>query len=296
MAGEPEGFHYEGVLIRPPSEAFSILIQATLGCSHNKCTFCGTYKNKRFGIKPREVITQDLEFAARYCRRQDRVFLMDGDALIIPQERLVWILEQIREKLPWVRRVGVYGNRKSVSLKSDQDLKELRARGLGIVYYGVESGDDRTLEAIRKGSTSSQLVLEGRRLKEAGIKVSATVLLGIAGRTRSLEHARATGDLLTRLDPDFVGALTVTVIPGTPLHGEMTAGRWEQLETMQILAELREMVKATDLSRGLFFSNHASNYLPLKIRYPRGKAEALKIIDLALEGKVSLRPEWLRGL
>ena len=283
---EPDGFHYEGFIIRPPSEAYSILIQATIGCSHNKCTFCGTYKNKRFSIKPNEIILQDLAFAQKYCQHQDRVFLMDGDALIIPQKRLTWLLDQIREKLPWVKRVGLYANRKSVSTKSDQDLAELKAKGLGIVYYGVESGDDEVLKTICKNATSSSLVLEGRRLME----------VGIAGRDRSREHARATGSLLSRLDPDFVGALTVAVIPGTPLAEDMDAGRWTLLEPQEVLIELREMIVATDLSHGMFLSNHASNYLPLKIPYPNGKEEALQVIDAALAGKVPLRPEWLRAL
>ncbi len=293
---EPDGFHYVGNLIRPPSEAYSILIQATLGCSHNKCTFCGTYKNKRFGIKPEEILLQDLLFARKYCRRQDRVFLMDGDALILPQKKLVWLLEQIREQLPWVKRVGLYANRKSVTMKSDEELTELKAKGLGIAYYGVESGDDPTLKAICKGSTNSQLVLEARRMIEAGIKMSVTVLLGIAGKERTREHALATGDLLSRMDPDFVGALTIGVIPGTPLADEQASGRWTPLEPMEILNELREMVNTTDLSRGLFTSNHASNYLPLRFQYPRDKEAALKIIDDALAGRVRLRPEWLRAL
>ncbi|MBW1708561.1 MAG: radical SAM protein [Deltaproteobacteria bacterium] len=293
---EPDGFHYEGIIIRPPSEAYSILIQVTLGCSHNKCTFCGTYKNKRFAIKPDEIIQQDLAFAKKYCRRQDRVFLMDGDALILPQKKLTWILDQIQKELPWVKRVGLYANRKSISAKSDEELAELKAKGLGIVYYGVESGDDDVLTAIRKGSTNAKLVLEGRRIIEAGIKLSVTVLLGIGGPQRSLEHARATGDLLSRLDPDYVGALTVSVIPGTPLADDMAAGKWSPLEPSKILVELKELINATDLSHGMFLSNHASNYLPLKIQYPRDKAEALKVIDAALAGKVPLRPEWLRAL
>ncbi|MBW2091543.1 MAG: B12-binding domain-containing radical SAM protein [Deltaproteobacteria bacterium] len=293
---DPDGFHYEGVVIRPPSEAYSILIQVTLGCSHNKCTFCGTYKNKRFAIKPDEIILRDLAFAKKYCRHQDRLFLMDGDALILPQKRLTWILDQIRENLPWVKRVGLYANRKSISSKTDQDLAELKAKGLGIVYYGVESGDDEVLQNVRKGSTNSQLVIEGRRIIEAGIKLSVTVLLGIAGPERSLEHARATGDLLSRLDPDYVGALTISVIPGTPLAEEMHAGNWTPLNPREVLVELRELISATDLSHGLFLSNHASNYLPLKITYPRDKKEAIKVIDAALDGKVPLRPEWLRAL
>ena len=296
VGGEPQGFDYQGMVIRPPSEAHSILIQVTLGCSHNKCTFCPTYSKKRFTIKDEAVIQRDLDFAAKYCGRQDRVFLMDGDALIVPQKRLLPWLDAIREKLPWVRRVGLYANSKSVKMKTDEELVQLRERGLGIVYYGVESGDDETLKNICKGSTAENLILQGRRIIQAGIKLSVTVLLGIAGRERSLEHARATGELLTKMDPDYVGALTVMVVPGTPLAEEEASGAWTLPEPLEMLAELREMVRCTKLSRGMFFSNHASNYLPLKVRYPHGQEEALKLIDSALAGQVGLKPEWLRAL
>ena len=293
---EPDGFDYQGMIIRPPSEAYSILLQVTLGCSHNKCTFCGTYKDKRFTIKDDAIIDRDLEFASKHCRRQDRLFLMDGDAMIIPQKRLAGLLDKIREKLPWVKRVGLYANSKSVKMKTDEQLAELKEKGLGIVYYGVESGDDVTLERICKGSNAENLITQGRRLIEAGLTLSVTVLLGIGGRERSLEHARATGELLTKMDPHFVGALTVMVVPGTALAEEQAAGKFELLDTREILVELREMVKNTHLTRGMFFSNHASNYLPLKIKYPEGQEKALKTIDAALAGQVGLKPEWMRAL
>jgi radical SAM superfamily enzyme YgiQ (UPF0313 family) len=293
---EPDGFDYQGFVIRPPSEAHSILIQVTLGCSHNKCTFCGTYKDKRFAIKSDDIILRDLTFAQKHCRRQDRVFLMDGDVMVIPQKRLVWILEKIREMLPWVKRVGVYANSKSVKMKSDEDLRQLKELGLGIAYYGVESGDDVVLEKICKGGDHAKLVEQGRRIIEAGMKISVTVLLGIGGRERSLEHARETGRLLTEMDPDYVGALTVMVIPGTPLADEMDQGRFTLMEPPEILQELREMIAHTDLSKGMFFSNHASNYLPIKVRYPDGKDKALEVIDAALDGRVGLKPEWMRAL
>ncbi len=293
---ESEGMHYEGMCIRPPSEALSILLQVTLGCSHNKCTFCGTYKDKRFTIKDDRVILSDIRFASRYMRRQDRVFLMDGDALIIPQKRLVWILDQIREHLPWVRRVGAYANAKSIRMKSPQELADLKERGLGILYLGVETGDEETLKRIRKGTSAANLILMGRKVREAGIKLSVTVLLGIAGPERSLEHARATGELLSAMDPNYVGALTVMVIPGTPLHEEYLEGRFRLLTERETLLELREMIAHTHLSRGLFFSNHASNYLPVKAKLPKGKQAALDMIDEALAGRVELRPEWMRAL
>jgi radical SAM superfamily enzyme YgiQ (UPF0313 family) len=295
-AEQLEGMHYEGICIRPPSEAYSILLQATVGCSHNKCTFCETYKDKRFRIKDDDVILNDILFASRYMRNQDRFFIMDGDALIIPFRRLMWILEMIKEHLPWVKRVGAYANTKGIKMKSEEELLRLREMGLSILYMGVESGDDHTLEAVRKGADSQRMLAMGKKVMEAGIKLSVTVLLGIAGRERSLIHGQATGALLTAMDPDYVGALTLMVIPGTPLADGMAAGRFELPDNLGLLSELREMIASTDLSRGLFFSNHASNYLPLKVRYPRGKQQALDQIDMALQGRVGLRPEWMRAL
>jgi len=291
-----EGMHYEGICIRPPSEANSILLQATVGCSHNKCTFCGTYKGKRFRIKDNDVILSDILYASRHMKHLDRLFIMDGDALVIPYPRLKWILETIREHLPQVRRVGVYANSKGIRLKSEDELRELRDLGLGIVYYGVETGDDQTLAAILKGANAQRLLDMGLKVKRAGIQLSVTVLLGIAGAERSLIHAKATGELLSAMDPDYVGALTLMIIHGTPLAEDLEAGRFQLPDNEGLLKELREMIDSTNLSKGLLFSNHASNYLPVKVRYPQGKEQALHLIDMALEGKVGLRPEWLRAL
>jgi radical SAM superfamily enzyme YgiQ (UPF0313 family) len=295
-AVESEGMHYEGNCIRPPSEAYSILLQVTVGCSHNKCTFCGTYKGKRFRIKEDRIILSDILFASKYMKRQDRVFLMDGDALIIPQQRLMWILDRIREHLPWVRRVGAYANAKSIKMKSPEELIQLRKNGLGILYLGVETGDAELLKEIRKGTSAEHLINMGRKIRDAGIKLSVTVLLGIAGREKSLEHARATGELLSAMDPNYVGALTVMLIPGTRLHEDFTRGKFELPDERGFLLELREMIAHTNLSRGLFFSNHASNYLPVKARLPKGKQQALDQIDGALRGEIVLRPEWMRAL
>jgi radical SAM superfamily enzyme YgiQ (UPF0313 family) len=296
QALESDGMHYEGNCIRPPSEAYSILLQVTVGCSHNKCAFCGTYKDKRFRIKDDKTILSDILFASKYMKRQDRVFLMDGDALIIPQKRLLWILDRIREHLPWVKRVGAYANTKSIKMKTLEQLIELREKKLGILYLGVETGEDELRRKIHKGSSAQTCIDMGRKVKEAGMKLSVTVLLGIAGREKSLEHARATGELLSKMDPDYVGALTVMLIPGTPLYDDFRAGRFQLPDERELLVELREMIAHTHLTRGLFFSNHASNYLPVKARLPRGKQEALHLIDQALKGEVGLRPEWLRAL
>ena len=294
--GEPMGFHYEGNCIRPPSEAYSILIQATLGCSHNKCAFCGTYGDKRFGIKDRAVLEQDLAFAQKHCRRQNRVFIMDGDAMIMPMRHWEWLLGEIRKRLPWVERVGTYANAKSIALKSDDDLRRLGDLGMGIVYYGVESGHPRVLEDINKGSTPEKLITQGRRIIQAGMKLSVTVLLGVAGQELSLEHARATGELLTAMNPHYVGALTLMLTPGTPLGDAAARGRFQIPSTEGLLLELGEMIAHTDLTDGLFFSNHASNYLPVKAHLPQDKEKTLALIDQALKGRVGLKPEWLRAL
>jgi len=293
---EEEGMHYEGNCIRPPSEADSILLQATVGCSHNRCTFCGTYRDVRFRIKDDGVILSDLRYAARRMAHRDRLFIMDGDALIMPQKRLLWLLEQIREHLPQVKRVGAYANVKSIRKKSLEELKELRRHNLSILYYGVETGDDEVRAAIQKGSDGATCIEMGRRLKEAGIQVWVTVLLGIAGREKSLRHARATGELLSAMDPDFVGALTVMLIPGTPLHRDFRNGTFKLPSQRELLTELREMITYTNLTRGYFFSNHASNYLPIKAKLPSGKQKALDLISAALEGEIRLKPEWMRAL
>ena len=288
--------HYEGNIIRPPSEANSILIQVTVGCSRNKCTFCGTYLGERFRIKPDSIIWQDIEFAARYCRRQRRVFLCDGDALIIPQKRLLKILQAIKSKLPWVTRVGAYANAKSLKMKTLEELKTLKAQGLGIVYMGLESGDDVTLKKINKGATSPNMIDMGKKAKVAGMKLSVTVLLGIAGRKRSQVHAEETGRVLSAIDPDYIGALSLMPIPGTPLFRDLQAAKFSLIEPDEMLAELRTMIAGTHLSSGLFHANHASNYLPIRARLPRDKDATLKLIDQALAGNIALKPEYLRAL
>lgn len=288
--------HYEGMVIRPPSEADSILLQVTLGCSHNKCTFCGTYRGKRFSIKKDDVIFEDIEFARMYCRRQDRLFLCDGDALVIPMRRLVPILERIRERLPWVERVGVYANTKSIKMKTDEELARLHKLGIKIAYMGLESGDNKVLGAIRKGADADQMIAMGKKLKKAGIKVSVTVLLGLGGRKGSLDHARETGRVLTAMDPDFVGALSLMLIPGTELHDQYAKGDFQLPGPEEMLTELGAMIAATHLTDGLFHANHASNYLPVRAHLPRDKEKTLALISQALDGKIPLKPEHMRAL
>ncbi|MCK4768426.1 MAG: radical SAM protein [Desulfobacula sp.] len=288
--------HYEGMMIRPPSEADSILLQVTLGCSHNKCTFCGTFRGKRFNIKKDDVIFEDIEFARKYCKRQNRVFICDGDAMIVPQKRLVKILNRIKERLPWVERVGLYANTKSIGMKTDEQLKELHDLGVKIAYMGLESGDDQILKEIRKGADSAKMIKMGKRLKKSGINLSITVLLGLGGRERSKIHARETGRVLSAIDPDFVGALTLMLVPGAELNDQYEKGEFELISPEEMLEELGLMIASTHLSNGLFHANHASNYLPIRAKLPQEKEKTLELISQALKGNVELKPEFMRAL
>lgn len=288
---------YEGLIIRPPSEAYSLLLQVTTGCSHNKCTFCPTYRDKKFRIKSREEILEDLEEASHY-RRVKRVFLCDGDALIIPQPRLLDILSLIRRHLTGIERVATYANAKSILRKTPEDLLALKSAGLKMVYLGVETGSGALLEKICKGVSVEQMVDAGRRIKDAGLLLSVTVLLGIGGRTHSLEHATETAKILTRIDPDFVGALTVMVVPGTPLYEDMEAGRFELPDTFGFLNELGTMIARSEFTDCFFTSNHASNYLPIRARLPLEKEETVRLIQEVIRrgDRGLLRPESLRAL
>ena len=288
--------HYEGNMIRPPSEANSILLQATVGCSHNKCTFCGAYKGERFKIKPIDIIMEDIDFASKYCQQQKRLFICDGDALIISHKKLPLILSEIKTKLPWVNRVGTYANAKSIRRRTLEQLREYKELGLGIIYMGLESGDDETLAKVMKKGTASDMIEQGRKVREAGIKLSITVLLGLAGPERSLIHARETGRVLSAIDPEYVGALSLMLVPNTPLYDDWKAGKFTLIDSKSMLTELGTMIAHTDLSRGLFFANHASNYLPIKARLPREKEETMQLIEQAIEGKIPLKPEIYRAL
>lgn len=285
------------MIIRPPSEANSLLLQVTVGCSHNKCSFCPTYKGEKFRIKSFAEIEEDILEASRY-RAVEKMFLCDGDVLILPQRRLVEILASIQQHIKGVKRVGCYANAKSILRKTPEELLQLRKRGLMIVYLGVETGNDDLLKKISKGATSAQLVEAGRRIKDAGIALSVTVLLGIGGIEKSIEHAFDTAKILTDIDPDYVGALTVMVVPGTPLYEDYVKGVFVLPDTFGFLRELEIMVAHADFTNCFFTSNHASNYLPIRARMPKDKEETIRMIQHVIQSGDNrrLRPEYLRGL
>jgi radical SAM superfamily enzyme YgiQ (UPF0313 family) len=287
-----------GDIFRPPSEADSLLLQVTVGCSHNRCTYCAMYRRKRFTVKPWEVVRRDIAQARTYGPVFDRVFLCDGDAMVLSTDRLRAILAAIREELPWVRRVATYGDTRGVLAKGVEELAELRALGLSMVYHGVETGDDDVMCRIQKGGTRAEVVQAAARLKEAGIAHSVIVMLGIGGVSGSAQHARLTASLLTQIDPPYVGALTTTVVPGTPLAQEQARGSFVLPDPFGMLGELATVVEEARFTSCRFSSNHASNYLPLRCQFPRDQDAAL----LALRSVITrhdendLRPEWLRGL
>ncbi|MBG0775410.1 MAG: radical SAM protein [Desulfovibrionaceae bacterium] len=287
---------YVGDIIRPPSEADSILLQATVGCSHNKCAFCGAYQRVRFAIKDRATVFADIEFAARHMGGNRRLFLCDGDALVMPQARLEELLLRIRERLPRVARVASYANAKAVAMKTDAELARLRELGVGLVYMGLESGHAPTLERMNKKGDPECILAQAARVRAAGMRLSVTVLLGAGGVEDSLAHARATGELLTRMRPEQTAALALTPIPGTPLARWIDEGAFTLPTPAGLLAELAELLEHIHLERGLFLADHASNYLPMRLRLPRDKAAALAHIARALDGRVALKPESLRGL
>lgn len=288
--------HYEGDIIRPPSEAGSIILQATVGCSHNRCSFCGAYRGKRFHLKDESVILEDLDFAARYCRRQKTVFLADGNALAIPQEKLLALLSLIRSRLPQVRRINLYANAGDILRRTAGDLEELRRLGLQRVYMGLETGHDPTLEAICKGADSTAMVRAGRLVREAGIFLSVTVLLGIAGIRHSLEHARATASVLNRMKPNQIAVLTLMILADTPLADLAARGKFVLPDRQSLFYELRTLLEGLEVERTLFQANHASNYFELDGRLPRDKQYLIAIIDRVLAGTVSVKPECRRAL
>ncbi len=288
--------NYDGNIIRPPSEADSIILQVTVGCSHNHCTFCGAYKDKQFRIRSEEEVAENIGFAARYCGRQHKVFLADGDALILSQRRLTALFRQIKFQLPQVRRISLYGNAKAICSKSIEQLQELKELGLDRIYMGLESGDDAVLTRVRKGETAASMISAAQKVAGAGIFLSVTVLLGLGGRDLSQRHAQATGKVLSAMAPRQIAALTLMPLAGTPLGDQVENGDFLLPDALSMLKELKEMVTFIDCDKVQFMANHASNYLPISGRLSRDKDAILATIDQAMNGRIALTPEFYRAL
>ena len=287
---------YEGMIFRPPSEADSLILQVTVGCSYNRCTFCSAYQGKRFRIKSFQEIKEDVDEVSPYKIR--RVFLADGDALSIPQKGLLQILSYLKARLKGLERVGVYANAKDILRKDVEELKALKDLGLEILYLGLESGDPEVLKRIKKNATVEELIRAGKRVKESKILLSVTVILGIGGVEGSQAHAAETGKVLSAMDPDYVGALSLMIVPGTPIAKEIETGSLVLPTPFGLIQELETMITNCQFTHCFFASNHASNYLPLRIQMPEQKEEALRRIREVLQRKDPdlLRPEYLRAL
>ena len=254
---------YEGTVYRPPSEAYSLIVQATIGCSQNRCTFCSMYKEKNFRIRRTENIIEDLILGRQEYSKVERIFLADGDALIIKTEELLKILEAIKTIFPECKRVGIYGSPKSILGKSTKELIELRKLGLGIVYLGVESGSDLILEKIKKGVNSSEMIAAGRKIKEADILLSITLISGLGGKEHSMEHVVESARVVNEMNPDYIGLLTLLVEEGTEFYDDVLNGKFKLLTPKEVLLETREFVKRLNVDNCIFRSNHASNYVAL---------------------------------
>lgn len=287
---------YVGNVIRPPSEADSIILQVTVGCSYNKCTFCGAYKDVAFHIKDEAAIERDLEFARKYCHNHKRLFLADGDVLILSQKRLVRLFHLIRNYLPWITRISLYGNAKAVRSKSKDNLMELKALGLDRVYMGLESGCDEILQRVEKGETAETMITAARKICESQIFLSITALLGLGGVALSEPHAQETAKVLTAMQPQQIAVLTLMPLSNTRLGREVLEGKFILPTPQGILAELSLLIRHLGNIRCQFHANHASSYLPLSGRLPKDRERLLTSIEMAKNGCVSLVPEQRRAL
>lgn len=292
---------YEGPVYRPPSEADSLILQATVGCSWNHCTYCAMYRHKQYRERPLSEVLREVErvaeaVAAGELAEVRRVFVGDGDALNLPMATWRGLLGGLRAAFPRLTRLSCYATARNLLDKTVDELTELRELGLRLLYIGPESGDDATLRAIAKGASFADHVEGARRAREAGLQQSLIFLLGAAGVERSLEHARGAGRLTTEMDPRYVSLLTLTIVPNTPLQTLSARGRFRLPTVSGFLEEIRAFLLEARPTDAVFRSNHASNHLPLSGRLPRDRQQLLEAVEMAATGELSLRPEWMRGL
>ena len=303
-------------IIRPPSEWKSYFLPLTSGCSNNTCTFCGYYGSK-LQIRDIADIKSEIDALALFTRRGlqlpdvakviyavaegwdgKRVFLQDGDALVYPFPKLREVLQYLNEKIPSVERIGIYATPQDILRRSPDELKELRRLKMGIFYTGLETGDDELLLKVGKGVSSDEVVEAGKKVKEAGISFSVTVILGLGGIEGGKKHVIETAKVLTEIDPDYVGALTLTLVPGTPLYQQWERNEFHPLSPFQSLDELRVMIEKSNFTDCFFSSMHASNYLSVRGKLPQDREKMLRELEVVLTSKDPslLRPEFLRGL
>lgn len=288
---------YEGDIYRPPSEANSYILQATIGCSWNHCTYCDMYRAKKFRVRELGEVLEDITVASeRFGDRVDKVFVADGDALVMDMDTWATVLGALRESFPRLRRISAYATARNLLEKSEAELTLLKSQGLDLLYIGPESGDDVTMKRIAKGANAEQHIEGSRRAHAAGMKTSIIFLLGAGGIERSEVHALESARLATAMNARFTSLLTLTVIPGTPIATLMERGQFEPPSVEGLLRELRIFIAEANPTDTVFRTNHASNWLPLSGRLPRDRDTFLEALDAALDGDIPLRPAWSRGL
>ena len=283
-------------VIRPPSEADSFLLQLTLGCSADTCTFCGAYKNKPFRVKDPGEVFADIDRHARRYPDTRRVFLMDGDALALPNNKIIPVLKKLEQSFPKLSRVSSYANGTNISRKTEEDLAELYRHKLTLVYMGLESGSQAILDRCKKISRVDEMVNAVNRAALKNIKSSVIVLIGLGGKKYSREHVQGTITALNRMQPRYLSFLSLMLIPGTPLAGEARKGEFQELDTLELLKESYAIIEGLELRKTIFRSDHASNHLPLEGVLPKDKAVLLEVLRSAIDGRVPLKPEIFRGL
>lgn len=286
---------YEGAVYRPPSEAYSLIIQVTIGCSQNDCIFCNMYKEKRFRMRKLEEVLSDFAEARAKYRTVKKIFLADGDALICRMDYLEAILQFIQEHFPECTQVTAYGSPRSVLLKKQEELKKLRELGLSMIYMGLESGNAEVLKFMKKGATPDEMIEAAGKIHEAGIRLSATAISGLGGRKLWREHAQDTGKVLSKMKPEYVGLLTLMVEEDLPLADEIRQGNFELLTPYDILIETKELLKNIDCPGCIFRSNHASNYVNLRGTLNEDRKFMIGLLDEAIQGNIHLKSEWMRG-
>lgn len=287
---------YEGAVYRPPSEAYSLIIQVTLGCSHNKCTFCSMFKDKKFKIRKLEDIFEDLEMAREYYKYVKKIFLADGDALILKTQDLEKILLKIKELFPECERVSMYGTPGDILRKSEEDLIKLKNLGLKIIYLGIESGSDEILQDIKKGVTSKEIIEAGKKVVKTGIKLSVTLISSLGGKEKWKDHAVESARVINEINPDYLGLLTLMVEPGTEMYDKIKQGEITLLSPKEVMIETREFIKNLEVDNCIFRSNHASNYAPLAATLNEEKERLLKQLDDIIEGNYYFKDESYRRL
>lgn len=285
---------YEGRVFRPPSEAYSLIVQVTIGCSHNKCTFCDMYKEKKFRIRKIEDIKRDFDLARRAYRRVERIFLADGDALMCQVQHMAEILRYIKEVFPECERVTCYGSPASILVKKQADLNLLHELGLDMIYMGLESGSDEVLRRVNKGETADEIIRAGQMVKQAGMKLSVTCIAGLGSLELSEEHAIKTAEALSKIKPEYIGLLTLLFELPTPLMEDWQAGRFYLMNPVEIAQETLVLLEHIDCEGSVFRANHASNYVNLAGTLNRDREAMCQKLRAALEGRVRFKNEAFR--